>query len=235
MKAFIKSSVSVNMPFFPGYIILCQFDISAWDDILFAHENIDLPMSMQASVSKRRAHYFAGRVAAKSALSNIGIENFTLLNGKHMEPLWPRNIVGSLSHSEKFAACAVNRSFMSSGVGIDVESFISKKTAREIFELVVNNRESELIYSSMYDFTVMMTLIFSAKESLFKALYPHVGYYFDFDAASVVAVDFNNKTFTLSLTRSLTPELLLGDVFTGYFRFIESEVITFIYFSHSRR
>ncbi|ECO8339960.1 4'-phosphopantetheinyl transferase superfamily protein [Salmonella enterica] len=232
MKVFIKSSVRVNMPFFPGCIILCQFDISAWDDVLFTRENIFLPMSIQTSVSKRRAHYFAGRVAAKSALSKIGIENFILLNGKHMEPLWPRNIVGSLSHSEKFAACAVHRSFRSSGVGIDVESVLSRESARDILDLVVGDRENELIYNSIFDCTMMLTLIFSAKESLFKALYPHVRYYFDFDVASVVAVDFFNKTFTLMLTRSLTPELLVGDIFTGYFRFIESEVITFIYFNH---
>ncbi|MGL6523541.1 4'-phosphopantetheinyl transferase superfamily protein, partial [Aeromonas dhakensis] len=53
-----------------------------------------------------------------------------------------------------------------------------------------------------------LTLIFSAKESLFKALYPRVGRYFDFLDARWLAM--TEQTLTLELVDSLTPTLPAG-------------------------
>ncbi|SUI55146.1 Uncharacterised protein [Serratia marcescens] len=54
-------------------------------------------------------------------------------------------------------------------------------------------------------FNELLTLTFSAKESLFKALYPQVRCYFDFLDARMVAVDTQRQTFVLALLKTLTP------------------------------
>ena len=48
-----------------------------------------------------------------------------------------------------------------------------------------------------------LTLIFSAKESLFKALYPSVGYYFDFKDAEITEVNYTQTFLKFRLLKSL--------------------------------
>ena len=52
-----------------------------------------------------------------------------------------------------------------------------------------------------YPFALALTLVFSAKESLFKALFPQVQARMGFDCARVTKLD--DKTLTLALTRQL--------------------------------
>ena len=52
-----------------------------------------------------------------------------------------------------------------------------------------------------YPFALALTLVFSAKESLFKALFPQVQAWMGFDSARVTILD--DKTLTLALTRQL--------------------------------
>ena len=75
---------------------------------------------------------------------------------------------------------------------------------------------------------VAFTLIFSAKESLFKALYPHVGDYFDFSAAEVVEINGNVGHFTIKLAQQLTSALKEGMTFKGYFDINADDVTTYI-------
>ena len=49
----------------------------------------------------------------------------------------------------------------------------------------------------------LLTLVFSAKESLFKCLYPRVGRYFDFQEARVVEVNASPHRFTIELRTPL--------------------------------
>lgn len=117
------------------------------------------------------------------------------------------------------------------GVGIDIEAMLPDRTAEEIGNSVVNNKERAVLHNSVYDFSFMLTLVFSAKESLFKALYPYVKYYFGFEVATIVDCDLLAKTFTLELVGSLTAEHSAGKRYTGYFMIIENEIMTFVYFS----
>ena len=74
----------------------------------------------------------------------------------------------------------------------------------------------------------VFTIIFSAKESLFKCLYPEVKKYFDFKAARMIEVDFSTKTFQLELTETLTPFLRQGKKFEGLFDKNNNMVFTLI-------
>jgi enterobactin synthetase component D len=69
-----------------------------------------------------------------------------------------------------------------------------------------------------------LTLVFSAKESLFKALYPRVGRYFDFLDARWLTM--TEQTLTFELKSALTPELSAGWHCTLHWQRLPGGVLT---------
>lgn len=89
--------------------------------------------------------------------------------------------------------------------------------------------EREALLRETLPFNELLTLTFSAKESLFKALYPQVRCYFDFLDARMVAVDTQRQTFVLALLKTLTPNCPAGRRFSGRFWRKGDDVTTFIF------
>ena len=68
---------------------------------------------------------------------------------------------------------------------------------------------------------VPLTLVYSAKEALFKCLHPICREFFDFDDARVIEVSRSPNdagTVRLELGRDLGDSLRSGDHFEGHFR-----------------
>ncbi len=86
-------------------------------------------------------------------------------------------------------------------IGIDCEAILPENEAREIKDGIIDVQEEPVLSRSGYPFALALTLVFSAKESLFKALFPRVQAYMGFDSARVTKLD--DKTLTLALTRQL--------------------------------
>lgn len=172
-----------------GSIIVANFDTQNYDDSLFRQCEVPFYPFLTNSVSKRKSEFLAGRYAARLALSSIGSDNFTPAIAKDREPQWPPSYIGSISHSEKLAICAVSMKLENRFVGIDVENLLDRKTASEVKNLVLDNSElalfDPLILNSIHDF---VTICFSAKESIFKALFPMVRCYFGFEVAKLVQI-----------------------------------------------
>ncbi len=68
-----------------------------------------------------------------------------------------------------------------------------------------------------FSFSRALTLVFSAKESAFKCLFPQVQRYFDFRDAAIVSADPTRAEFVLQLLVTLTPSLPAGERFRGRF------------------
>lgn len=151
------------------------------------------------AATKRKAEHLAGRVAAIQALQSFGITTIPGI-GPNGEPLWPAGFAGSISHSGTQAfALAVRRD--NALVGIDCEQLIDAQEAVEIQDGIICAQEKSVLISTGYSFALALTLAFSAKESLFKALFPRVNAFMGFDSACVTAM--SDRTLTLSLTRPL--------------------------------
>lgn len=71
----------------------------------------------------------------------------------------------------------------------------------EIKDGIIDTQEEPVLSRMGYPFALALTLVFSAKESLFKALFPQVQAWMGFDCARVTKLD--DKTLTLALTRQL--------------------------------
>ncbi|WP_395305629.1 enterobactin synthase subunit EntD [Enterobacter sp. ECC-019] len=143
---------------------------------------------------KRKAEHLAGRIAAAHALPDRTVPGI----GPSGEPLWPEGVSGSITHCGTQAMALAVR-HPDALVGIDCEAILPDPEAREIQDGIVDAQEAICLKRSGYPFALALTLAFSAKESLFKALYPRVKIYMGFECARVTEV--TEKTITLALSR----------------------------------
>lgn len=142
---------------------------------------------------KRKAEHLAGRIAAAHALPDRTVPGI----GPSGEPLWPEGVSGSITHSGTQAMAVVVR-HPDALVGIDCEAILPDPEARDIQDGIVDVQEAICLTHSGYPFALALTLAFSAKESLFKALFPQVKTYMGFERARVT--ELTEKTITLALS-----------------------------------
>ncbi|WDE13823.1 4'-phosphopantetheinyl transferase family protein [Thalassomonas haliotis] len=212
-------------------IILVGVDyrLTDYQQRLFSELAIPFPASLSQAVNKRQGEYLAGRYAAILALAELGINTRNIPTGEHRSPVWPEGVLASITHTSTAAFCVAASKQRVNYLGIDHENWLKADNVAEIKNSIINEKEEVLLKQSQMSFEQAFTLVFSAKESLFKALYPSVGYYFDFSAAEIIDLNTGNNSFCLRLTETLTPALTVGANFNGQFIFDASAVQTLIY------
>lgn len=218
---------------YQGKIARCHYELTAYHDGLFAELDVVFPPQLERAVPKRRAEFLAGRYVASAVLQSLNYPRFILKNGEDRAPLWPENIRGTLSHNRNTALCAAHVSESAlgcHGVGIDIESLMDESQARELMPMIVNQSEQVLFERhNQSSLSLLLTLTFSAKESLFKMLYPQVGYLFGFLDAQMVMINEEQRYFILELCTDLSVELRTGMRFQGIYRLSSQDITTFIY------
>jgi enterobactin synthetase component D / holo-[acyl-carrier protein] synthase len=179
---------------------------------------------------KRRIEYLAGRHCARLALARLGVRDHVLRAGADRAPVWPAGIVGSITHTgaaqDGFCGVAVARSHDLVALGIDAE--LDRPLPDELLQTVLTARERDaLLRRPAESRGQIAALIFSAKESVYKALSPRLGIFIEFEQVDV-DVDAEDGNFTaevrlpgapamppLSGRLLLTPGLLLTAVAIG--------------------
>ena len=205
-----------------------RFDLQQFDPALFGLYQIPPPPHLSKAVTKRRAEYLASRYAARIALASMGIHDFILENDADRAPIWPAGIIGSLSHTAQRAViiCAADRPQRLAGV--DVEQLMKADTALEVSDSIVSADELDYLQQCGIPLTTAITLAFSLKESLYKALYPRLRQFMDFHSAEVIELDGETGQARLRLTRSFSTEFPAGRQFSGYFQQQQDEIITLV-------
>ncbi|MFC0228002.1 4'-phosphopantetheinyl transferase family protein [Serratia aquatilis] len=230
LSPFVTHVEIIPVSAFSGVIAQCHFSVADYQDDLFALAGYYFPEHLASAVAKRRAEYLAGRFLARQVLASFGHQNFILLRGEDRAPIWPNGIAGAISHNLDTALCAAQFDHGTTGVGIDVETQMPPKRAEELWSGIVDDAECLWLRQQPQSFNLLLTLVFSAKESLFKALYPQVRCYFDFLDARIVALDMQQCTFELELKKTLTLCYQAGQCFTGRFWQKGDNVTTLIHF-----
>jgi enterobactin synthetase component D len=149
----------------------------------------------------RQQEFIAGRICAFEAAKLLSIDLHSLPSGPKREPLWPANLVGSISHTKKLAVAWVDLKTESKSLGIDVENLISEEKYLELANQVASVDEIQLLESQESP-PLSFTLLFSAKEALFKALYPLCHHYIDFKEVEWLGVDGENWEIRLASNRA---------------------------------
>ena len=208
------------------YKIGC-FSASYYHDELFNQLDIIFPNSLESAVSKRRAEYLAGRILAREILHDFKIYHFSVLSTRRC-PIWPKNIVGSISHKSSVAICVGAKNNTYSGVGVDIENIINEASLASIKNRVLDVNEQDLFDNSAMHASVAVTIGFSVKESLFKALYPSVQKILDFSIAKIIKIDIDDGEIELELTLSLSLSFYKGRKFKAHFTKINDSIITIV-------
>ncbi|QKJ87886.1 4'-phosphopantetheinyl transferase superfamily protein [Paramixta manurensis] len=203
-----------------------RFSLADFDPSLFAACGIPPPAHLSKAVKKRQAEYLASRYLAQQVMSHYGIGHFLLQNSRDRAPIWPLGIAASLSHTHH---CAVLLSTDTDQlVGVDIEQLIAAEVAAGLQETLLVAAESQRLARSGLSFTQAITVAFSLKESLYKALYPHSQQFIGFHDAMVIEVDAVNGTACLQLTKNIGAAFPAGRQFNGYFQLRREEVITLV-------
>ncbi len=150
------------------------------------------------AVEKRKREFRAGRHTAHKVMETLGISGFPLKVGDHRQPLWPDNIIGSISHTDGFCACVATAKNPIISIGIDVEPL--EKVDVASLPLICTRRELQAIEAAQGTTDIpLCKLIFSAKECVHKVYHPLNGHTLDFLDAEIT-FDIDARTFTARIT-----------------------------------
>ncbi|MTD15359.1 4'-phosphopantetheinyl transferase superfamily protein [Nakamurella sp. YIM 132087] len=125
------------------------------------------------AVEVRRREFTTTRECARQALGVLGVAPVAIIAGRRGEPRWPDGVVGSMTHCVGYRAAAVARSSVVASLGIDAEPHGPLPDG--VLDVVSGAGEREhLAELSLLPGPVRHwdRLLFSAKESVFKAWYP---------------------------------------------------------------
>ncbi|MGO1070340.1 4'-phosphopantetheinyl transferase family protein [Lysobacter sp. CA199] len=189
----------------------CRFDLGLYRDELYPLHGLDFPPQFARAVAKRRGEYLAGRICAQRALRRLGVPAGQIGIGPDREPLWPAGAIASISHAGDRAVCIASDDPRVIGLGIDIERGIGAELAEQIRGVVVDAAEETLIRAGFDDFPFGLAAAFSAKESLYKALFPQVRRFFGFEAMRLAQVEPQRLVFAAAQT--LAPGVRAGQRF----------------------
>src|SRR5579883_1776392 len=203
----------------PAFVAYEETEYTPGDDAPF--RDLALPAALDRAVPARKTEFLAGRACARRALVRLFPEHaaHAIPIGTDRAPSWPPGVVGAITHAHGLAAAAVARASDALGVGLDVERVVPAEMLDPMLERIALRAELDaLLAKTRMDERALMTLVFSAKESIYKCIHPRVGRYVDFQEVLMLDVAPSSGTFTGVLRADLAlPELPRGAHLTGRF------------------
>ena len=150
------------------------------------------------AVDQRRQEFASVRRCARTALARLGVPPASILPGEGGAPAWPDGIVGSMTHCPGYRAAAVARAADIRAIGVDAE--LNEPLPAGVLDLVsLPEERDDLSRMQLRRSDVCWDrLLFSAKESVYKAWFPLTLRWLDFSDVRVT-VDPVAGTFSARL------------------------------------
>ncbi|MFJ8778791.1 4'-phosphopantetheinyl transferase [Streptomyces sp. NPDC102476] len=164
-----------------------------------------------SAVPKRRREFTVVRACARRAMEKLGVPPQPVLPGERGAPRWPAGLTGSMTHCDGYCAAALVRTADLASLGIDAEPHAPLPEG--VLESVslpgerVRLRELAVTYPAVH----WDRLLFSAKESVYKAWFPLTGKWLDFAEADIeILVDPARPSGGALRAELLVPGPLVG-------------------------
>jgi 4'-phosphopantetheinyl transferase EntD len=143
----------------------------------------------------RRREILTARRCAREALLALGHAPVVIPRGPRREPVWPAGVAGSITHCAGYRAAAVARTSDVVSLGIDAEPHAPLPP--RVLGTVTTPADRDLLARLAVSRPEVCwdRLLFSAKESIYKAWYPVTGRWLGFEDASL-DIDPDAGTFT---------------------------------------
>ncbi|MGX7731291.1 4'-phosphopantetheinyl transferase Npt [Rhodococcus sp. 2H158] len=134
------------------------------------------------AVDKRRREFAGARHCARLAMRQLGMEPGPVLKGDKGAPVWPRGVVGSLTHCDGYRGAVLAYALQVRSLGIDAEPHGPLPDG--VLEAVSLPQERTWLAgtepSLHWD-----RLLFCAKEATYKAWFPLTGRWLGFEDAHI--------------------------------------------------
>ena len=168
---------------------------------------------------KRSQEFSSGRYAAHVAQKAIGFKPMEILCEGRM-PIWPRGQVGAITHGAKYAGAIVSSELK--GVGLDFERIgrIQSKLYEKLFTGFEKNWLSQQTREEA------STIMFSAKESVYKSIYPILNRYVGFQEVEI-NLDWASSTFAVRYRADDMSEISKSET-RGLWSISEDYVLTIV-------
>ncbi len=152
----------------PEEVIAVETREDSANGMLFPAERAELGRA----VEKRRREFTTARTCAREAFARLGVPGLPVTTGERGEPQWPSGLVGSITHCDGYRACAVARSTDVVTVGIDAEP--NAPMPDGVLIEIARCEELPWLLRLKHDVPGVHwdRVLFSAKESTYKAWYP---------------------------------------------------------------
>lgn len=195
--------------------------VEAWRHVLASGAGVPVPPSICSG--RRRMEFIVGRHCARRALMAAGCTQ-SLEVGRDAEglPAWPPGFVGSISHTALTIVAAVMPAGECRSLGIDIELGCSDGRIESCRGQVGNDDEWKLMASAFP--CRPFVALFSAKEALFKALFPLTRKMIGFGAARAIAASQIGIDF--ELTMDWSPNFIEGTMLRVSCGFINGHVVS---------
>jgi 4'-phosphopantetheinyl transferase EntD len=179
------------------------------DAELFPAEDADIG----PAIHTRRREFATGRACARAALARLGEPPAAILRGDRGSPAWPPGIVGSITHCAGYRASAVARDREYVTIGVDAEPH--DELPHGVLAAVASPGEQARVAALTATMPEVRwdRMLFSAKESVYKAWFPLTGRWLGFEDA---CVDFCREDHTFSARLLVDGPLVNGEALTGF-------------------
>lgn len=133
----------------------------------------------------RRREFSTVRHCARAAFRELGIAPVAIPRGERGEPCWPPEVVGSMTHCTGYRAAAVVRRDQVRAVGIDAEPH--RPLPRGVLEIISLPTELVMLneLAARHPDRHWDCILFSVKESVYKAWFPATRGWLDFRDVAV--------------------------------------------------
>ena len=183
------------------------------------------------AVATRRREFGLGRSLAHRALRSIGAPEGPIEVGLHRQPVWPDGTVGSITHCHGYAAAAVAFRRNIRSLGVDAEP--AEPLPPEVVTLVTSPAERARLAGVG---PTADRVLFSAKESIYKAWFPLTGRWLGFEDCDLTLMPFDatSGSFVGTVHRaSLVDDHDLG-TFHGRYEIDGSHIFTAVVVPNDR-
>lgn len=152
----------------PAGVACAEAFDDAPDAMLFPEEKA----LVASAAAKRRREFATARGCARSALAALGVAPAPILRGERGAPQWPRGIVGSITHCVGYRAAAVAWDHDMLTIGLDAEPDDMLPAAVLEAISLPGERRRLLDLAVAAPGICWDRLLFSTKESVYKAWFP---------------------------------------------------------------
>jgi 4'-phosphopantetheinyl transferase EntD len=137
------------------------------------------------AVPKRRFEFGTVRACAREAMRVLDVAPAAILPGPKREPLWPDGIVGSLTHCAGYRAAALARTSDFETIGIDAEPHLPAPDG-VLGAIAIPAELGRMAGLKAEDPKICWDrLLFSAKETTYKAWFPVTRRWLGFEDADI--------------------------------------------------